>query len=55
MAATLKGTAGKGTFARGIHPADRKTLAAEMPIQVAPSPAHVQLPLLQENKKACCQ
>jgi Na+-translocating ferredoxin:NAD+ oxidoreductase subunit C len=53
MAATLKGIPGRGTFARGIHPPDRKILAAEMPIEVVPSPKNVRLPLLQHIGAPC--
>jgi electron transport complex protein RnfC len=38
---------GRGTFARGIHPSERKHLAEEAPIEVLPAPAQVEIALLQ--------
>lgn len=38
---------GEASFARGVHPPTRKTLAAERPIEVLPSPAIVTVPLRQ--------
>ncbi len=38
---------GKGAFARGIHPHDWKELSAEAGIEVAPTPASVNIPMVQ--------
>ncbi len=40
---------GKGTFARGVHPPERKGLAADAAIEVFPTPAQVKIPLLQHT------
>ncbi len=40
-------TTSKGTFARGVHPAEWKELAAEAAIEVLPTPKEVRVPLLQ--------
>jgi electron transport complex protein RnfC len=40
-------TSGRGTFARGVHPPERKDLSAAQPIEVLPTPAQVVLPVLQ--------
>ena len=44
---------GRGTFARGIHPAERKQFAAEVPVEVLPVPAEVRIPLLQHLGAPC--
>ncbi len=46
-------TRGKGTFARGIHPPERKGLAADAAIEVLPTPAEVKIPLLQHVGAPC--
>lgn len=38
---------GRGSFARGIHPAEHKSLAEDQPIEVLPAPQSVTIPLLQ--------
>jgi electron transport complex protein RnfC len=38
---------GTGTFARGVHPPDRKDLAAGGPIEVLPAPKQANIPVLQ--------
>jgi electron transport complex protein RnfC len=43
------GLAGKGTFARGVHPQGRKSHAADAPIEVLPTPETVAIPLLQHT------
>jgi len=43
---TTRGMAA-GTFARGVHPPDRKDLAADAPIEVLPTPKRVTIPLVQ--------
>ena len=53
MTASLKGLAGKGTFARGVHPAGRKRLAEDAAIEVIPTPAQVAVPLLQHTGAPC--
>ena len=45
--------AGRGTFRRGIHPAEEKALAAESPIEVLPTPGEVRIPLLQHLGAPC--
>ncbi len=42
---------GKGTFERGVHPAGRKSYAADTPIEVLPTPDKVEVPLLQHTGK----
>ncbi len=37
---------GTGDFARGIHPPDRKEFAADVAIEVLPTPAQVMISLL---------
>jgi electron transport complex protein RnfC len=41
------------TFARGVHPPERKDFAAEVPIEVLPSPKQVRIPLLQHLGAPC--
>ena len=44
---------GRGTFARGVHPPQRKELAADAPIEILPPPPKVVLPLLQHIGGPC--
>ena len=44
---------GRGTFARGVHPPQRKELAADAPIEIMPPPQKVVLPLLQHIGGPC--
>ncbi len=44
---------GSGVFARGIHPADSKSLTEDCPIEVLPLPEQVTLALLQHTGAAC--
>jgi len=44
---------GKGSFNHGIHPPERKELAAEAVIEVMPPPSRVVLPLLQNIGAPC--
>jgi electron transport complex protein RnfC len=44
---------GKGTFARGLHPPERKHFAADVPIEVLPTPAEVCIALLQHLGAPC--
>ncbi len=44
---------GSGTFARGVHPAGRKAIAEDVPIEVLPAPAMVTIPLLQHTGAPC--
>ncbi len=53
MAATLKDLPGTGSFARGIHPEDRKIFAADAAIEVAPTPRDVIVPLHQHTGAPC--
>ena len=42
-----------GTFAGGIHPPENKGLAADVPIEVLPTPAEVRIALLQHLGAPC--
>lgn len=53
MSATLVDFPGTGTFARGIHPPERKQLAEDAAIEVMPTPPKISLPLLQHAGAAC--
>jgi electron transport complex protein RnfC len=54
MNATLtKVKSGKGTFARGIHPPERKTLAQDAAVEALATPQQVVLPLLQHLGAPC--
>jgi len=44
---------GKGTFAHGVHPPERKSLAADAPIEIMPIPEKVLLPLQQHIGGPC--
>ncbi len=46
-------TTSEATFARGIHPPEEKHLAEEMPIEILPIPAEVNIPLLQHLGAPC--
>ncbi len=46
-------SSGPGTFARGVHPAECKHLAADVPIDVPPPPEAVLVPLLQHIGAPC--
>lgn len=50
---SLNTSTGTGTFARGIHPPDGKTFAAEKAIEVVDTPESVQIPLLQHTGAPC--
>jgi len=50
MATTLSG---EGTFPHGVHPPERKGLAADAAIEVLPTPAQVNIPLLQHVGAPC--
>jgi len=43
----------KGTFAGGIHPPERKSLAESLPIEVLPTPKLISVPLLQHIGAPC--
>ena len=47
MALFFKGSAGGGTFPRGVHPPEWKTYSEDAAIEVVPPPQKVMLPLLQ--------
>jgi len=49
----LKDFPGKGSFAHGVHPPEKKELAADVPIEVMPPPQRVILPLLQSAGAPC--
>ena len=53
MIAAQKKSGSNGSSARGVHPPERKSLAAEMPIEVMAPPAQVQMPLLQHTGAPC--
>ena len=44
---------GPGTFAHGVHPPQRKELAADAPIEIIPPPEKVRLPLQQHIGGPC--
>jgi electron transport complex protein RnfC len=44
---------GPGTFSHGVHPPQRKELAADAPIEIVPAPEKVVLPLLQHVGGPC--
>jgi len=44
---------GSGRFARGIHPADRKSLSAGAAVEVLPSPKSILVPLVQHIGAPC--
>ena len=46
-------TIGRGTFARGVHPPEGKHFAEDAPIEVAPAPPGVAIPLLQHTGAPC--
>ena len=45
--------AGSGSFARGIHPKDRKSGSAGAPVEVLPAPREVVIPLWQHTGAPC--
>lgn len=53
MGLKLKGCAGNGTFAHGIHPPDHKELAKDAAIRVMPTPEKVVLSLHQNIGGPC--
>jgi len=53
MGASLIGLPGKGTFARGVHPPERKDFASDVPIEAVPPPAQIQVALLQHTGAPC--
>jgi len=52
IAGTIHAVKG-GTFAGGVHPPERKHLAAEAAIEVLPTPEQVRIPLLQHLGATC--
>lgn len=50
MATTFSG---EGTFRHGVHPPERKGLAADAAIEVLPTPEQVNIPLLQHVGATC--
>ena len=53
MTTAMTGIAGKGTFAHGVHPPERKGLSADASIDVLPTPAEVKIPILQHVGAPC--
>ncbi|MBN1942062.1 MAG: electron transport complex subunit RsxC [Phycisphaerae bacterium] len=53
MTRTVLTPAGRGTFAHGVHPPERKNLAADAAIEVLPTPTQVKIPLLQHVGATC--
>jgi electron transport complex protein RnfC len=53
MISIPKGLKGKGKFARGIHPAENKSFAETKKIEVLPTPAEVNIPILQHVGAPC--
>lgn len=47
MSSVVSPQTGRGTFARGIHPHDWKELSADAVIEVLPTPAQVNIPMVQ--------
>jgi electron transport complex protein RnfC len=52
-ATTSGGIAGKGTFARGVHPPEGKQFAEHQSIEVLPTPEQVLIPLQQHIGAPC--
>ncbi len=50
---TVAATGKKSTFAYGVHPPEHKEFAAEIPIEVLPTPEGVHIPLLQHLGAPC--
>ena len=53
MTAVSSSLGGTGSFARGVHPADNKQLAAAAAIEVLPTPKQVAIALLQHTGAPC--
>ncbi|MBN1556376.1 MAG: electron transport complex subunit RsxC [Phycisphaerae bacterium] len=53
MTRTATTFSGEGTFPHGVHPPERKGLAADAAIEVLPTPAQVNIPLLQHVGATC--
>jgi len=53
MTATRTALGGTGSFARGIHPPERKHFAEDAHIEVLPTPDQIALPLLQHIGAPC--
>src|SRR3989304_6900137 len=53
MKTIAQSSAGPGTFTRGVHPPQRKSLSADVIIEVLPPPSDVLIPLLQHLGAVC--
>ena len=53
MSRKLSELPGTGTFARGLHPPQRKELSLQEPIEAVPTPQQVSVPLLQHTGSPC--
>ena len=53
MISIPEGLKGKGKFQRGIHPPENKSFSEKKPIEVLPSPAEVNVPILQHVGAPC--
>ncbi len=53
MSTLTRKSSGPGTFARGVHPPQRKSLSADVIIEVLPPPSDVLIPLLQHLGAPC--
>ncbi|HAU36339.1 MAG TPA: hypothetical protein DCX07_01310, partial [Phycisphaerales bacterium] len=53
MSAMTDTLPGSGTFARGVHPPERKGLSGPKAIEVLPTPKQVSIPLLQHTGAPC--
>ncbi len=53
MTASIATMPGTGRFARGVHPAGHKELAADRPIEALPAPSQLNVPLLQHTGAPC--
>ncbi|AKJ64414.1 electron transport complex subunit RsxC [Kiritimatiella glycovorans] len=53
MIALPENAGGRGRFARGVHPPERKELAEGAPIEPLPAPEQVEIPVLQHVGAPC--
>ncbi|MBN1930513.1 MAG: electron transport complex subunit RsxC [Desulfobacterales bacterium] len=53
MGLTINGLKGRGSFAHGVHPPERKSFAGDQAIEILPSPQKVVIPLLQNVGAPC--
>ena len=53
MGLTINGLKGRGSFAHGVHPPERKSFAADQAIEIPPPAQKVVIPLLQNVGAPC--